>query len=53
MGFMTKGWVWMTINNLGPVFRDAYTLPEVTEYDGLMFINGLWNCKCNTQKSAC
>lgn len=52
MGLLSEGWVWMLTNDMSPAIRDTVDSPEeLAEYDGLMFISGLWDCKCNNDVS--
>ncbi|ORY96447.1 periplasmic binding protein-like I [Syncephalastrum racemosum] len=44
MGLLSEGWVWMLTNDMSPAIRDTVDSPEeLAEYDGLMFISGLWD----------
>lgn len=48
MGLLSEGWVWMLTNDMSPAIRDMVeTQEELDAYDGLMFISGIWNCKCH------
>ncbi|KAG2236589.1 hypothetical protein INT48_000143 [Thamnidium elegans] len=43
MGLLKKGWVWIVMNNISPVFRGEPKLPKIEAFDGLMFASGLWD----------
>lgn len=48
MGLLSEGWVWMLTNDMSPAIRDTVkSQEELAAYDGLMFISGIWNCKCH------
>lgn len=47
MGLLTEGWVWILTNDISPVLQQTIqSSEELAKYDGLMFISGLWDCKC-------
>lgn len=46
MGLLSKGWVWILTNDISPVLHEIIdSEDELSLYDGLMFISGLWDCK--------
>lgn len=51
-GVFGKGWAWITMNNISPGFEQEIGKDDhISEYDGLMFVSGLWDCMRVTQKS--
>jgi hypothetical protein len=45
MGMLSEGWVWMLTNDLSEALTESIDTQEIAEFDGLMFISGLWNRK--------
>ncbi|KAI8077824.1 periplasmic binding protein-like I [Halteromyces radiatus] len=43
MGMLSKGWVWMLTNDLSEALSESIDAQDLEEFDGLMFISGLWN----------
>ncbi|KAG1278405.1 hypothetical protein G6F65_007863 [Rhizopus arrhizus] len=41
LGYISKGWVWM-VSNDDPI-AEYYNRDNMTSFDGVMFINNLWN----------
>ncbi|CAO3594586.1 unnamed protein product [Absidia cylindrospora] len=43
MGMLSEGWVWMLTNDLSEALSESIDTQDLVEFDGLMFISGLWN----------
>ncbi|KAI8343904.1 periplasmic binding protein-like I [Chlamydoabsidia padenii] len=43
MGMLSEGWVWMLTNDLSEALSESVDTQDLVEFDGLMFITGLWN----------
>ncbi|CAO3596140.1 unnamed protein product [Absidia cylindrospora] len=43
MGMLSEGWVWMLTNDLSEALSESVDTQDLVEFDGLMFISGLWN----------